>query len=64
MNMELKNTSIEKAKLFETNFIKPIYVAASIVSLKEKSLLVYPSLLKAKTAFGPTSLPPFINLVK
>ena len=34
------------------------------LELKEKSLLEYPSLLKARTAFGPASIPPLIIRVK
>jgi hypothetical protein len=46
------------------NFRKPIYVTESKVSLIEKPILEYPSLLKPNTAFGPTSLSPFINRVR
>ena len=46
------------------NLRVPLNDSAWNVSFKLKSVLLYPSLLKVKTAFGPHSISPFVILVK
>ena len=46
------------------NLIVPIKNRDSIVSLILNENLLYPSLLKVYTAFGPHSISPFVILVK
>ena len=62
INIELLSSFAENLKFFAIKFINPLYVNESMVSLSEKSIFLYPSLLNAKTAFGPTSLSPLTSL--
>jgi hypothetical protein len=53
--MQLKIVS-----LYKLNCCTNLKLRASTVSLKLKSVKLYPSLLKARTAFGPSHTSPFI----
>ena len=64
LDNELKNSPIAKLVFLAKKLRNPLYVNDSKVSFKEKSVFLYPSLFNANTAFGPTSLPPLIILVK
>src|SRR5690606_22319422 len=60
----LRYSLIPKLILEKNNFQVPLYVNASQVSLKLKSVFPYPSRLKVNTAFGPHSVSPFVIRVK
>ena len=62
--IDLNTSPAVMSGYLNTNFWRPEYVRDSLNSWKFMVFQFYPSLARAKTAFGPASTPPSIIFVK